>query len=430
MGLWQQLTATASSAELEGSSPSSSSGDSGYLRSRLEAQLLAAEAVLQLQDEIPESLPVDSLKQWWVFAVAMEDLRRHVEKAREQLSSNSWFACSCGDNALLETIAYLERWQDRWAPMIQILQAQVDDMTENGDEKEDFAQKMKNSSIVETIGQMKSNVANEKIQSAGCARLCRSKADHDQVEANGGIEQALEAMRFFPGHAGVQRNGAMFLAAFSAETRLDSKLVSLGAIKVVVDAMRKFPRSQRVQEHCVQALANISHRSNESKITSLGGIDALLSAMRTHPSAEKVQRYGCAALGNLSASSRAAKDILANGGIEVVLTAMKSNTKSCKVQSKGCYAISNFCATSEARKMVDKRHGVQAVLEAMEEHAEDAKVQEHGCVALKCLAQSTSIKEKIISLGGIRLVKGAFQHHIRVKEMQVKGMQCLKALEV
>ena len=89
------------------------------------------------------------------------------------------------------------------------LSAQVDDMTEHGDEKDEFAQKMKNFSIVETIGQMKSSAADENVQSAGCQRLCRSKADHDQVEANGGIERALEAMRSFPANSGVQRNGAM-----------------------------------------------------------------------------------------------------------------------------------------------------------------------------------------------------------------------------
>jgi len=412
-----------------------SGGD--YLRSRLEAQLQAAEAVIRLREEIPDSVHVDDLKKWWAFAVAIEDLVRHVENARNLLGSQSWFACNgrAGDNAVLDSVENLERWQDRWNPMIKALQAQVD-ISEGGcageDEKE-IAQRMKKLSMPEILALMRDNPSNEKLQANGCLRLgscSREKGEFEQVATDGGIEQALAAMRSYPSSLRVQKHGTMFLAAFSADASLDSKLVSLGAIKVVVDAMRKFLRSQSVQEHCMQALVNISRKSNESKIASLGGIEVLVSSMKAHPTSEKLQRCGCAALGNLATSSKAAKDIFSQGGIELAVSAMKTHPKSGKVQSKGCYAISHFAATSEARKLADRRHATESVLEAMEQHTEDAKVQEHGCVALIALAQSNSLKAKIISLGGIRLVRCAFQSHIRVKEMQQLGPRTLKALEV
>lgn len=409
-----------------------------HLSSRLAVQLQAAASVVQLQEDIPDSVPIEDLKKWWLFAVAVEDLKRHAQKAKDQVGSTPkpWFSCSCrsSDGPALDSVEYLERWQERWNPMIEALQVQLEELEDHGHEKEEIAQTMERLSILEVIALMKESALNEKVQANGCLRLslwARDKVDRDQVLAGGGIEQVLEAMRICPASLHTQKHGTSFMATVSIHSgEIHNKLVSLGAIKVLIDAMQRFPKSQRVQENCVQTLAQICRRSNESKIVTLGGIEALLAAMRKHPTAEKLQRYGCAALGNLASSSKAAKDVFAQGGMQVVVGSMSSHRKSAKLQSKGCYAISIFASSSDARHRVDRLHGVEAVLEAMEEHADDPKVQEHGCSAVSALAQSSSIKTKIISLGGVRLVNNAFQNHIRVKAMQTIGTQARKALSV
>ena len=104
------------------------------------------------------------------------------------------------------------------------------------------------------------------------------------------------------------------------------KAASLGALELLVKALRRHPRASGVHREVCMAFAQCCNNSDENKqqAVSLGALELMLVALRTHPQDEEVQSDASLALGQLcfsdSDKKKRQEEALQLGAFEVIAT--------------------------------------------------------------------------------------------------------------
>lgn len=131
------------------------------------------------------------------------------------------------------------------------------------------------------------------------------QTESQQIEGLGGLTLIIDAMRAFPGNAGLLRAAAFALAQLVHEdSALVARVASAGGIGAVLDAMRALPSDAELQTQCMGVLA--SPELAEDAVVRIEGeafAAVVCRALRGHAQSSRLQALGCLGLANLAVKS-------------------------------------------------------------------------------------------------------------------------------
>lgn len=175
--------------------------------------------------------------------------------------------------------------------------------------------------------------------------------------------------------------------------------------KKIVDALKSVPRAKSSVHFYGAAcgtLANLAlDPNNHSKMIDLGVVPILCEAIYVYDFSVDVNSAACTALANLSASRGGdiRKCIASQGGIPALFSAMKSTSDNPNVQSEAFRALHNLCESSS-----DGKHDIVADLEiiitAFFRHEGVKYIQQITCSILCRLSGDEKCRKSMIMLSG------------------------------
>lgn len=96
------------------------------------------------------------------------------------------------------------------------------------------------------------------------------------------------------------------------------------------------------------------------RAAALGAERAVAAALAAHPRSERLQEAGLAALANLTAAAEGQVKAAACGAIELVVAGMASFPLNAHLQEAGCSCLRNFSADPAAQAQVATEHAIRA----------------------------------------------------------------------
>lgn len=146
-----------------------------------------------------------------------------------------------------------------------------------------------------------------------------------QMEAAGGIEAGIAAIKTHPNSAAVAAQACKLLSFVPGGSR--SRICACGGIKAVVEAMKQHAGSAEVAEAACFALAVFATNDypNAYGIGACGGNRTVIAAMTQHVGNAAVVTAACCALSNLALIANNQADIGACGGVKAVFEARKKH---------------------------------------------------------------------------------------------------------
>jgi hypothetical protein len=163
-------------------------------------------------------------------------------------------------------------------------------------------------------------------------------------------------------------------------------------------AMRGYTDDVTMQCTGCNALGRICHdAATRTAAAALGAVALVLAAMKRHSRSRRVYGAGCFALLRLAfrhTANQAA--IAAAGGLHVVMKALEMHSDSAWVASHACRALWYLAEDSvENAVAIVGLGGVHWVLNTMWEQPEDVDVQRAACGALECLSHVEANRAKM-----------------------------------
>lgn len=153
---------------------------------------------------------------------------------------------------------------------------------------------------------------------------------------------------------------------------------------LLIHVMKQFYGSPKIQLAGLRALQNASSGHDRGldrdfcrSVVSVGALQVVLLAMRNHERDALIQTDGCATLYNLMVGSkkRVSKFVMEMNGLETVVKALKGFPVSGILQEQGIRLLDVACRWSEFRPFVHESGGLIALAKAMAEHPELEQLQ-------------------------------------------------------
>jgi hypothetical protein len=246
------------------------------------------------------------------------------------------------------------------------------------------------------------------------SNLLLSEYDQDTLAELGALDLIVAAMRTHPNEVELQICGCRAVWNLSATPTNQVGFVAAGALDALLGAMEEFLDEPEVQEKAMAALSNLgAAEANLDILLDKGAVGRIVEAMNRHSEDARVQVKGCTAIINLAShDSPVKRKILEAGAGGAVVVSMVMHPEHSDLQEKALRAIRNLCANNDENK-VDLANigGVDAVIRAMQEHRDEAGVQEAGAWALSNLALDAGNRAVIGDSGGIDVVIRAMWVH-------------------
>lgn len=169
---------------------------------------------------------------------------------------------------------------------------------------------------------------------------------------------------------------------FSNMIELDSE------VETLVCLLQRFPHDENVQvSGCQELWIQSWDDETAQRIVQLGGIDCVLEAMMYFPYNASLQRSGCATLQNLSCvGTFSSAAIVERGGAALIVQAMMRHIGSISIQRGGCCALAAIVASSnELKQDILKSGGGIALVRSMEVHHGEEEFKREAMQTLQML---------------------------------------------
>ena len=145
------------------------------------------------------------------------------------------------------------------------------------------------------------------------------------------FEKCLQAMRQFPGHAGIQEKACAILWNQTCNTDVCNAISSMNmggnvtGISILLEAMRNHPHNPTLQHTACEAIRNLCiHTMNLQYLANAGGVPLLVEMMQLHVDNAEIQRVGCTALACVCEGGMEHKiSVAESGGILAVMKAVE-----------------------------------------------------------------------------------------------------------
>jgi len=173
---------------------------------------------------------------------------------------------------------------------------------------------------------------------------------------------------------------------------------NVGAIPLVIAAMKKHVKRVGVAEQCAGALWNASlDQENRTAVLNAGGIDAVLDTMEQHELMPQICEHSIGCLWLLSMEDVGALAIVNSRGVSAIVNCASKHMHVAGVIEEACGALSSLAAFNNPRgkNCVDDSGGFSFCISAMKDHSLNPIIQEHSALALMRLASGAQSRDEM-----------------------------------
>eukprot|EP00756_Hemistasia_phaeocysticola_P000835 Hpha_TRINITY_DN10602_c0_g2::TRINITY_DN10602_c0_g2_i1::g.156895::m.156895 len=186
------------------------------------------------------------------------------------------------------------------------------------------------------LAAMRSLSNNLRVVLAACSALSglafSNALGQDEILRLGGVETIVHAMKACD-RPRMLESGCLVLGTLSWHDGIKAEVAGQGGIEVILDAMRKYPDHSAMQKNGCRAVSQLAYNSeaNRDRLCEAGGVEAIVVAMRGHPHNDKLLLNAVVALTYLSWRSDAVVRVMAKAGgaqaVEEVASSFRDNEK-------------------------------------------------------------------------------------------------------
>lgn len=208
-----------------------------------------------------------------------------------------------------------------------------------------------------------------------CQLSC-SRESAEVLRETRAVELVLGSMEQFPTNEAVQREGCWAIYCLTGRTtpwrRWQDQASELGALELLLAALRNHPLSSPVQANGSAAVGNLvfKHPANQAALVGLEGLETLVLALRGPSCNDSVLTFGLFWMINLASASQEYAEALADLGAASVLIGILSNQPgNCPIATNACLAMQALAQCSGAAQLLLEEGAVAAVVLAMNAHS-------------------------------------------------------------
>jgi len=260
----------------------------------------------------------------------------------------------------------------------------------------------------------------------------RDNAGLDRVRAAGtDFVEIVNVLLDHPDSAAVQAMGLQELSNLHLSPADNDTFAHIGAIQVIVSAMKAFPMDVELQIAGCRAMWNASGtRRNQIAFVEAGALNAILMAMNNYLQDPDVQEQAMATLANVAAVESNVQEMIERGVLASIVEAMDKHAENSHVIMKGCSCITNMSShVTLLKRTIMEMGGGGAVVIGMVMHPDNPLLQDKALRALRNLsANCDENKLELAGIGGIDSVISAMQVHRDVPGVQESGAWTLSNL--
>lgn len=141
-------------------------------------------------------------------------------------------------------------------------------------------------------------------------------------------------------------------------------------IKAIISKASNHLDDNKVQDKACEQLRKLikDEKENAIKVLQMGGIEIIVDAMKAHPDKSIVQGEACATLTHLAwVYPKANKNIVAAGSgcLPLVVQALKNHPNNNKVQQMGCGVFRTLSYENENHYFINSVNGIDVMLDSM-----------------------------------------------------------------
>lgn len=248
----------------------------------------------------------------------------------------------------------------------------------------------------------------------------------------------INAMKRFSNSSKIQTRGCKALAEMASKGSPNiMSIIDKGGSEIILTAMAKHRAEEDLQKEACRAIECMARDSDFAKqsfgLNGTNAITSILHAMRDHPSAAKLQRMACRALAAVAADHSQCSQCVVNcGGLEVIRKTLKNHDNNTDVIENAFDILINI-ATAVKRSELDEQIAMTVsmdrILANMLLYRTNVLMQSQG-MALLCMLCKESLRNraKIASLYSLEVITKTLETCIVNKEVQRHGTTLLQYL--
>ncbi|GBG30413.1 Vacuolar protein 8 [Hondaea fermentalgiana] len=250
---------------------------------------------------------------------------------------------------------------------------------------------------------------------------------YDIILVEGGAKRILETIAHSE-EASLMMSGLEALSNLSSSPVVVDKLVNMGIVPVVFEAMSKYDWDEDLVEKAMRLVAILTYSSDAIKvIEESDGVQVILAAMEAHEDQAEFLANGAAALKNLAAVESLREEIGKLGGVPTILSLWEKNMRSLTFLQE---ATTLFIRLSRSEKISEEitTKGMNLILEALEVYKDDVSFLVPAFTLIGHLAFAPANLTPIIQYGGVTVLIDSILEHPESKALVIRGIQSLDNL--
>eukprot|EP00550_Attheya_septentrionalis_P009201 CAMPEP_0198286756 /NCGR_PEP_ID=MMETSP1449-20131203/5728_1 /TAXON_ID=420275 /ORGANISM="Attheya septentrionalis, Strain CCMP2084" /LENGTH=1361 /DNA_ID=CAMNT_0043984547 /DNA_START=117 /DNA_END=4202 /DNA_ORIENTATION=- len=246
------------------------------------------------------------------------------------------------------------------------------------------------------------------------------------------VEKIIQAALDEPDNSKTQDLACEALRKIANTPENAKKIIDLGAIPMILKAMKVHPDKTIVQAEACGTLGQLVwiDPDNGEKVASEGCIESIVDAMESYPTNKIVQQMGCGAFRAISYEIENAS-LVKEAGMSAVLSSLKRNPRKAEVMREGCGFLQNMIVASPAdtvRAILKTKRGehkeariIPSLVESIKNNPGNVLLQESICGVLANVALDENGKFIIAEAGAIPAIIDIFK---KSKEIELKQTSC------
>lgn len=243
------------------------------------------------------------------------------------------------------------------------------------------------------------------------ANLALEPSNHNKMIDLGVVPILCEAIYMFNFSVDVNSAACTALANLSASRDIRKSIVAQGGIPALFSAMKSTSDNADVQSEAFRALHNLCESSAEGRHAIVADLEIIISSFFRHEAVKYIQQVTCSITSRLSADENCRPLIMTASPrtLDALSKIMKSNPKKL-AQKAACSALRNLSAEESIRPTLLEDEFIPLVIHAMDAHPECEEVQECACgFLLNMGSNSPEASVEICSAEGIRCIVKSMQ---------------------
>ena len=220
-------------------------------------------------------------------------------------------------------------------------------------------------------------------------------------------------------------SGMDALANLANDIKATEKMLKLGIVQMVVDAMAQYDWDEQLMARTVRLLAHLTYSGEGVKeIVARDGIQVLLSGMETHVEEPEFLVSAVIALKNIAQEADFRSEIEKLGGIEAVLNALERHMDHRQLALEIIKLFVRMTMNKPASEAIATR-GMHLILANINGRSKDAEFLTQSFILLGHLAFHDPNLKVIAQYGGVGLIIESICNHPESRELLLRSVQTL-----